>query len=221
MRPTYFPGVLTISTGLYTDESPGLKVDPVVVMTLSVVFIISVVMLHGEHPFSHGAWKYAVQRLTISDSHCKDHQEVLRIGSLLTFLGWTTSTVSLQIIACRRGGKPMAALAFLKVACTFNMLLQGVQAYSLSKVTRKGRAILQLYYYLIIIGARIICFEFKSNTSDANQRTGCVTFPPYAAPAAIGAGYKDPIMRVPGHGVLQNLTEPLVTIIDNWQFLMS
>lgn len=32
---------------LYTDESPGLKVDPVVVMTLSVVFIISVVMLHG------------------------------------------------------------------------------------------------------------------------------------------------------------------------------
>ena len=33
---------------LYTDESPGLKVDPVVVMTLSVVFIISVVLLHGE-----------------------------------------------------------------------------------------------------------------------------------------------------------------------------
>lgn len=34
-------------TGLYTDESPGLKVDPVVVMTLSITFIISVVMLHG------------------------------------------------------------------------------------------------------------------------------------------------------------------------------
>jgi hypothetical protein len=33
--------------GLYTDESPGLKVDPVVVMTLSVVFIFSVVALHG------------------------------------------------------------------------------------------------------------------------------------------------------------------------------
>ncbi|KAL1603199.1 Arf guanine nucleotide exchange factor sbh1 [Nothophoma quercina] len=32
---------------LYTDESPGLKVDPVVVMTLSVVFIFSVVALHG------------------------------------------------------------------------------------------------------------------------------------------------------------------------------
>jgi hypothetical protein len=33
---------------LYTDESPGLKVDPVVVMTLSVVFIFSVVALHGK-----------------------------------------------------------------------------------------------------------------------------------------------------------------------------
>lgn len=33
--------------GLYTDESPGLKVDPVVVMTLSITFIISVVLLHG------------------------------------------------------------------------------------------------------------------------------------------------------------------------------
>ncbi|KAK8253587.1 Sec61beta family-domain-containing protein [Phyllosticta capitalensis] len=31
---------------LYTDESPGLKVDPVVVMVLSVGFIISVVALH-------------------------------------------------------------------------------------------------------------------------------------------------------------------------------
>ncbi|KAL1605133.1 Arf guanine nucleotide exchange factor sbh1 [Paraconiothyrium brasiliense] len=34
---------------LYTDESPGLKVDPVVVMTLSVVFIFSVVALHGDN----------------------------------------------------------------------------------------------------------------------------------------------------------------------------
>ncbi|KAI9712099.1 MAG: Arf guanine nucleotide exchange factor sbh1 [Bogoriella megaspora] len=31
---------------LYTDESPGLKVDPVVVLVLSVGFIISVVALH-------------------------------------------------------------------------------------------------------------------------------------------------------------------------------
>jgi hypothetical protein len=38
-------------SGLYTDESPGLKVDPVVVMTLSVVFIFSVVALHGTSRF--------------------------------------------------------------------------------------------------------------------------------------------------------------------------
>lgn len=34
-------------TGLYTDESPGLKVDPVVVLVLSIVFIFSVVALHS------------------------------------------------------------------------------------------------------------------------------------------------------------------------------
>lgn len=32
---------------LYTDESPGLKVDPVVVLVLSVGFIVSVVALHS------------------------------------------------------------------------------------------------------------------------------------------------------------------------------
>jgi hypothetical protein len=42
-----------IGSGLYTDESPGLKVDPVVVMTLSVVFIFSVVALHGMRPLVH------------------------------------------------------------------------------------------------------------------------------------------------------------------------
>jgi hypothetical protein len=36
---------------LYTDESPGLKVDPFVVMVLSIGFIISVVALHSEFPF--------------------------------------------------------------------------------------------------------------------------------------------------------------------------
>ena len=33
---------------LYTDESPGLRVDPVVVLVLSLGFIFSVVGLHGE-----------------------------------------------------------------------------------------------------------------------------------------------------------------------------
>lgn len=37
-----------VSAGLYTDESPGLKVDPVVVLVLSLVFIFSVVALHSK-----------------------------------------------------------------------------------------------------------------------------------------------------------------------------
>ena len=38
-------------SGLYTDESPGLKVDPVVVLVLSLGFIFSVVALHGRSFF--------------------------------------------------------------------------------------------------------------------------------------------------------------------------
>jgi hypothetical protein len=41
-------GLMRNNTGLYTDESPGLKVDPFVVMVLSIGFIISVVALHSE-----------------------------------------------------------------------------------------------------------------------------------------------------------------------------
>lgn len=40
---------LYISLGLYTDESPGLKVDPVVVLVLSLGFIFSVVALHSTY----------------------------------------------------------------------------------------------------------------------------------------------------------------------------
>ena len=38
-----------IVVGLYTDESPGLKVDPVVVLVLSLGFIFSVVALHSGY----------------------------------------------------------------------------------------------------------------------------------------------------------------------------
>lgn len=38
-----------IQIELYTDESPGLKVDPVVVLVLSVGFIVSVVALHSTY----------------------------------------------------------------------------------------------------------------------------------------------------------------------------
>ena len=34
---------------LYTDESPGLKVDPMVILFLSLGFIFSVVALHCEY----------------------------------------------------------------------------------------------------------------------------------------------------------------------------
>jgi len=48
-----------MSSGLYTDESPGLKVDPFVVMVLSIGFIISVVALHSKSiiqaPFGEAA----------------------------------------------------------------------------------------------------------------------------------------------------------------------
>jgi protein transport protein SEC61 subunit beta len=37
-----------MSVELYTDESPGFKVDPVVVLVLSVGFIVSVVALHSK-----------------------------------------------------------------------------------------------------------------------------------------------------------------------------
>lgn len=40
---------------LYTDESPGLKVDPVVVLVLSLGFIFSVVGLHGRSFLVWGA----------------------------------------------------------------------------------------------------------------------------------------------------------------------
>jgi hypothetical protein len=43
-------------TGLYTDESPGLKVDPVIVLVLSLGFIFSVVALHSMFgSYSHVA----------------------------------------------------------------------------------------------------------------------------------------------------------------------
>ena len=64
------------ATGLYTDESPGLKVDPVVVMTLSVVFIFSVVALHGT-----SIALLPRSSLTIRNSHRQDHAQVLRISA--------------------------------------------------------------------------------------------------------------------------------------------
>ena len=43
--------ITVLFLGLYTDESPGLKVDPVVVLVLSLGFIFSVVALHSKQTF--------------------------------------------------------------------------------------------------------------------------------------------------------------------------
>jgi hypothetical protein len=61
-------------SGLYTDESPGLKVDPVVVLVLSLVFIFSVVALHSKLtttclspsfiPFAMLNWYIVIAKIT-------------------------------------------------------------------------------------------------------------------------------------------------------------
>lgn len=67
--------VLTCATGLYTDESPGLKVDPVVVLVLSLVFIFSVVALHSKSQ----ANSRDSEPSNVMCSHCKDHAQVLQL----------------------------------------------------------------------------------------------------------------------------------------------
>ena len=63
-----------LSIGLYTDESPGLKVDPVVVLVLSLGFIFSVVALHSRQLLNEPrAWCIPLT----SHSHCQDHPKVL------------------------------------------------------------------------------------------------------------------------------------------------
>lgn len=78
---------------LYTDESPGLKVDPVVVLVLSVGFIISVVALHGTFaPFNSGHNATAIGTVTDNmsfTSHCEDHQEVLVIEDWFSRGAWS------------------------------------------------------------------------------------------------------------------------------------
>lgn len=67
--------LLTISKGLYTDESPGLKVDPVVVLVLSLVFIFSVVALHSTSTLS----ACPPMRPNHDTSYCQDHPKILQL----------------------------------------------------------------------------------------------------------------------------------------------
>lgn len=62
---------------LYTDESPGLRVDPVVVLVLSLGFIFSVVGLHGM--LTGMRWLDAMADLT--NSYRQDHSQLLFINN--------------------------------------------------------------------------------------------------------------------------------------------
>lgn len=64
---------------LYTDESPGLKVDPVVVLVLSLGFIFSVVAMHGKSLFDILGGFFFVSLVAnhyCYCSHCQDQQEM-------------------------------------------------------------------------------------------------------------------------------------------------
>lgn len=75
----------SVVIGLYTDESPGLKVDPVVVLVLSLVFIFSVVALHSTFFPNQPLWhegsafrsKQRTNELIRGSSYRQDYSQVL------------------------------------------------------------------------------------------------------------------------------------------------
>jgi preprotein translocase subunit Sec61beta len=72
--------MLTAFPGLYTDESPGLKVDPVVVLVLSLVFIFSVVALHS---MLRTISNINASPLLIPYSYRQDHPPLLQLRNEL------------------------------------------------------------------------------------------------------------------------------------------
>ena len=72
---------------LYTDESPGLRVDPVVVLVLSLGFIFSVVGLHGKNSPLEMKWMLGVvvgplvANCFLLSSHRQDHPQVLCLST--------------------------------------------------------------------------------------------------------------------------------------------
>lgn len=72
---------------LYTDESPGLRVDPVVVLVLSLGFIFSVVGLHGKNSLLGIRWMFgvvvalSVANYFLHSSHRQDHPQVLCLST--------------------------------------------------------------------------------------------------------------------------------------------
>lgn len=74
---------------LYTDESPGLRVDPVVVLVLSLGFIFSVVGLHGKNSLLEMRWMFGVIGLVANcfllSSHRQDHPASSLLKHLISF----------------------------------------------------------------------------------------------------------------------------------------
>jgi hypothetical protein len=64
---------------LYTDESPGLKVDPMVILFLSLGFIFSVVALHREFDLGPDSRSDVTEwsDTDFGDSYCEGHEEIL------------------------------------------------------------------------------------------------------------------------------------------------
>jgi len=82
--------LMTLRAGLYTDESPGLKVDPFVVMVLSIGFIISVVALHSESIFP--VQNLCERSTDVGDSHREVHEAFLFVkGKRIVALGRSTA----------------------------------------------------------------------------------------------------------------------------------
>lgn len=88
-----------VAIGLYTDESPGLKVDPVVVMTLSVVFIFSVVALHGKPSIAISIDSVTDEALQSLPRSCANSPHKLPHTSLSQTLddGWRSAVATPRI----------------------------------------------------------------------------------------------------------------------------
>lgn len=89
---------------LYTDESPGLKVDPVVVLVLSLVFIFSVVALHSKLYFPLPGLPHCTRFLRTGKtdlfySHRQGHSPFFQLSSMLNIIDHRHASANLETSA--------------------------------------------------------------------------------------------------------------------------
>ena len=77
LRGLQSQSLFLLLSGLYTDESPGLKVDPVVVLVLSLGFIFSVVALHSTYRGSAQDYPQNSARTSIQGDHANHANPVI------------------------------------------------------------------------------------------------------------------------------------------------